>query len=96
MGHRGLELYQDQKDHLIQPPQQTKTLFLGEQPPCLFQGCYVTNVFPAQIYKFQMKVVCLSTQIIFHWMDREPPKGNTLLSTPGLRTCLGTIKPHKK
>ena len=44
MGYRGLELYQDQKDHLIQPPQHMKTFFLGEQPPCLFQGCYVRNV----------------------------------------------------
>lgn len=39
----------------IPPPRQIKILFLGEQPPCLSQGCYVTNVSPAQIYKFQMK-----------------------------------------
>lgn len=56
-----------------------KILFLGEQSPCLLQGCYVTNVSPAQIYKFQMKVACLSTQAIFHQADREPPEGNTLL-----------------
>ena len=60
-----------------------KTFFLGEQPPCLFQGRYVTNVYPAQIYEFQMKVACLSAQVIFHRVDHEPPKGNTLLSTLG-------------
>lgn len=58
--------------------------FLGEQPPCLFQGRYVTNVSPAQIYEFQMKVACLSTQVVeFHRVDHEPPKGNALLSTLG-------------
>lgn len=45
----------DQKNHLIQPLQQRKIRFLGEQPLCLLQGCYVTNVSPAQMYKFQMR-----------------------------------------
>lgn len=73
-----------------------KILFLGEQPPCLLQGCHVTNVSPAQIYKFQMKVVCLSTQIIFHQVDGETPKSNNLLSSSLLGDTPGHCKASPK
>lgn len=53
----------------------------------------MTNVFPAQIYMFQIKVVCLSTQTIFHQADPEIPKGNNLRSTCEFRTRQGPAEP---
>lgn len=52
----------------------------------------MANVFPAQIYMFQIKVVCLSTQTIFHQVDPETPKGSNLPSTCEFRKHQGTAE----